>query len=92
MIRKSKAEYYNDYFLQHQNNIKRTYDGIKSIINANKKSKFFPSTLLDRQNCAVDGPSNLANTFNDYFASVGASLNAKIPDSPINFMTYVPQP
>ena len=38
-LKKSKKRYYVDYFTEHVNNIKKTWDGIKNIVNLKKTSK-----------------------------------------------------
>ena len=38
-IKKSKKRYYEDYFTEHVNNIKKTWDGIKKIVNLKKHPK-----------------------------------------------------
>ena len=35
--RKSKSNYFSEYFEQHQNDIKKTWDGIRNILNVSKK-------------------------------------------------------
>lgn len=90
MIRSSKILYFNSYFQQHKNNIKRTWDGIKSIINISKRSKTCPSQLLDHKHVLNETPAGIANTFNTYFTSVGNSLDSKIRSTSKNFREYMP--
>ena len=35
-LKKSKKQYYEQYFTEHVNNIKKTWDGIKNIVNIKK--------------------------------------------------------
>ena len=37
-LKKSKKQYYEQYFTEHVNNIKKTWDGIKKIVNLKKNS------------------------------------------------------
>ena len=37
-LKKSKKQYYEQYFTEHVNNIKKTWDGIKNIVNIKKTS------------------------------------------------------
>ena len=37
LIRISKRDYYKNYFEEHRSNMKKTWDGIRSIINVTKK-------------------------------------------------------
>ena len=37
LTRKSKKVYYSNYFSQHNSNIKKTWEGIRELVNMNKK-------------------------------------------------------
>ena len=39
VLKKSKKQYYADHFNEHVNNIKKTWDGIKKIVNVKKSSR-----------------------------------------------------
>ena len=38
LIRQSKKDYYSKFFLENQSNLKKTWEGIRNLININKKS------------------------------------------------------
>ena len=38
-LKKSKKQYYEQYFTDNVNNIRKTWDGIKNIVNVRKNSK-----------------------------------------------------
>ena len=90
MIRTSKVSYYQKYFQECKSNVRKTWDGVKFIINLNKKAKFLPTKVHDDANRMVTEPRHIATTFNKYFASVGQSLDAKIPESKRSYRDYMP--
>ena len=59
-----KYIYISCYFKVNYNNIRKTWDGIKSIINISNMKSMSPSSL--NVNNKVDN----ANCFNDYFSNV----------------------
>ena len=46
LLRKSKKNYYSSYFIQNQSNIKKTWDGIRNLINVSKKNNPSPTKLI----------------------------------------------
>ena len=46
LLRKSKQNYYTAYFLENQSNMKKTWDGIRTIINVSKKKTSPPTKLI----------------------------------------------
>ena len=46
LLRKSKINYYSRYFLEHQSNVKKTWDGIRNLLNVSKKKNVSPTKLL----------------------------------------------
>ena len=90
LLRLSKIQYYNTYFQEHKKNAKRTWDGIKAIININKKSKTYPSKLLDLNNNLKTTSESIANAFNDYFLTVDNSIDSRIRNPPNSFRDYMP--
>ena len=67
-LKKSKQTYYNKYFEKNWNNIKNTWKGIKSLTFLNSVASS-PSTVLSCDNDNTN-PYNIANTFNNYFATI----------------------
>ena len=90
MVRGSKISFYKQYFLEHKTNAKKTWDGINSILRQNKKTRFLPTSAIDRNGNMATSAGNIATVFNDYFASVGKSLDDKIPKTKVNFKKYMP--
>ena len=43
LIRRSKKDYYNNFFEEHKSNVKKTWEGIRNIVNISKKSRHSPN-------------------------------------------------
>lgn len=57
-----------------RNNVKKTWVGFKTILKAHKQSGITPKKILSGRKTLVEEP-----VFNQYFASIGKSLNANPP-------------
>ena len=76
-MKKSKQAYYDKYFERNCNNIKNTCKGIKSLIFL-KTLAFYIATVLSLDNGdTVTNPYDIANTFNNYFASIAETTKKK---------------
>ena len=74
-MKKSKQAYYDKYFERNWNNIKNIWKGVKSLISLKTVASNVP-TVLCLDNCdTVTNPYDIANTFNNYCASIAE--NAK---------------
>ena len=73
-MKKSKQAYFDKYFEANWNNIKNTWKGIKSLITLKSVASNVPTVLsLDNG----DAITSLANTFNNYFASIAETTKKK---------------
>ena len=90
-IKKSKKKYYKEYFENNISNMKKTWQGIKEIINMNNKSG--PQiNQLNYKGKLVDNNKDIANNFNDFFTNIGPLLDNEIPVSqcPNGSIVYLP--
>ena len=78
-LKKSKKNYYANYFSEHVNNIKKTWDGIKKIINAKKTNK---TSQVNIGGKITDNDKQIATNFNHFFVNVGPSTKESIPKVP----------
>ena len=76
-IRLSKKDHFQNFFSSHSNNLRKTWRGIKSIININKKGQGNPKSLVVDEELITD-PLEVANEFNTYFSNVAKKLLWKI--------------
>ena len=77
-VKKSKKEQYQNYFQKHSNNVKKAWDGIKSIVTLKSKDKTTPNSLMVNGN-VVTNKNCIAEIFNNFFVNVGSNLASKIP-------------
>ena len=77
-IKKAKRKYYKEYFENNLNNMKKTWQGIKEIINMNRKSNSFISHLTNNGK-QIDSNDEIATTFNNFFTNIGRELDKEIP-------------
>ena len=81
LIDKSYKEHNNSYFEEHNNNIKKAWEGIRKIVNVKKATKFSVSHL-NINGKAVDDSLGIANGFNDFFVNVGPNTEKNVPKVP----------
>ena len=92
LTRLSKKNHYKLFFDQNKTNIKQTWDGIKELVNLNKKQNSTPHKLILKRNKVVQDTKSIAKAFNAYFSSVGKSLDEKIPISNKSFTDFLTEP
>ena len=91
LLRKSKKNYYSRYFLEHQSNVKKTWDGIRNLINVSKKKNLSPTKLIYKNEEKVTNV-DMAESLNDFFVNIGSSVEAKIPKSQRHFSSFLGSP
>ena len=67
-IRKSKNEYYAEYFTKHKTNMKMLWSGIRSIINSKSNIGSIISCFT-HNGVKVDDSKQMANIFNNVFVN-----------------------
>ena len=88
-MKKSKQVYYDKYFERNWNNIKNTWKGIKSLISLNNVASHVPTVLSLDNTDTITNPHDIANTFNNYFASIAETKEKNIKNSNKNFSDYL---
>ena len=66
LLKRSKTNYYNHYFDINRNNIKNTWEGIKSILSI-KPNPSDISKILNTNDSTIANPVEIANVFNNLF-------------------------
>ena len=87
-MKRGKQNYYKKYFESNLNNSKNTWKGIKSIIAMKNVVSAVPSTLSHGEN-TITNPCEIANVFNNYFASVAETAEQNINYSHKHFYEYL---
>ena len=88
LLRQSKKKYYNDYFEEHKQNMKKTWDGIRNLINVSKKSSISINKIIHDNKTFTDNKS-IAKTLNNYFVNIGPSIEETIPQAKSPFQNYL---
>ena len=91
LIRKAKFNYYHEKFQEFSNDMKKTWKIINSIIATKKSSHDIPSTFYDG-NMSYTGTKDIAEGFNEFFVNVGPSLAEVIPNTDVNYESYLSDP
>ena len=66
LLRRSKANYYASYFEEHKNNAKKTWEGIRNIINISKKNNTLPTKLCYNKDTFTES-DKMAEAYNSFF-------------------------
>ena len=85
LMKKSKQGYYNKYFETYLNNIKNTWKGIKALISLKTLASSAPAVISHDNGNAINNPYDIANTFNNYFASMAETTKNNIKYSHKHF-------
>ena len=89
LMKKSKQAYYDKYFERNWNNIKNTWKGIKSLISLKTVASSVPTVLSLDNGDTITNPYDIANTFNNYFASIAKTTKKIIKYSHKHFSDYL---
>ena len=90
-IRKSKREYYDNYFKIHKSNMKKLWAGIRSIVNTKQRSRQLISQIKS-DGKDYDNPKDIANIFNKFFVNVADNVQKSIPSAPKSHKDYLKKP
>ena len=89
LMKKSKQAYYEKYFERNWNNIKNTWKGIKSLISLKTVVSNVPTLLPLDNGDTITNPYDIANTFNNYFASIAETTKKSIKYTHKHFSDYL---
>ena len=79
-LKKAKKIYYTKYFEENNNNIKKTLEGIRSIINI--KSTKSTISQIKVNNKVIINQKEIVDTLNNFFVNVGPNTERNIPVNP----------
>ena len=77
LMKRSKQAYFYKYFEANWNNIKNTWKGIKSLVTLKSVASNVPTVLSLDNGDTITNPYDIANTFNNYFASIAETTKKK---------------
>ena len=88
LIRKSKTNHFVKYFEENKSNVKKTWQGIRNIVNIAKKERILPNKVSYKDRTA-SSHSEIAGLFNNFFVNIGNTVENKIPKSRTDFLDYL---
>ena len=88
LMKKSKENYYNNFFQTNLKNIRNTWKGIKSLISNSDYGPFVPQNIYSNGTQRTD-PKNIVNAFNDYFCTVAIYIQSSIRFSFKSYEDYL---
>ena len=88
LTRTSKKQHFANFFQEHQSNLKKTWEGIRDLINVSKKSGINISKII-HDNKTITDNEGISNTINNFFVNIGSSVEAKIPAGQKSFKNYL---
>ena len=88
LLKRIKHNYFSKIFESNWNNIKNTWEGVKSFITLKYISTSVPRTL-NHNNKTVTNPAEIANIFNSHLVSVAEKTRANINYSHKHFSEYM---
>ena len=91
LIRNSKKQHFQNYFTESANDIRKTWTGIKNIINIRTSNKGQPTSILLNDEIETD-PTKIAEGFNGYFSSIAEKLQQNISFAGVDFSKYLTTP
>ena len=85
-----KQQYYTKFFKDNLTNMKKTWEGINSILARKSKNSKTVSFIKDPDdNSMSNNPDRIANILNEHFASVGPKLANKLPSVQRNYFEFL---
>ena len=88
LTKKSKQAYYDKYFERNLNNIKNTSKEIKSLISLKTVASSVTTVLSPDNGDTITNPYDIANIFNNCFASI-AEITKKVKNIHINIFQTI---
>jgi len=91
-IRLAKKQYYDNFFYNHKNDMKKTWGMINTILNRTKTKSHFPDHFLVNGQ-QISDKQDVSNAFNDYFTKIGLQLaNSVHSPEGISFKNFLENP
>ena len=85
-----KKEYYFYYFNENFTYVRKTWEGVSSLLNRKKNKNKTINTLKNfGSNTTINNKSIISNVLNKHFTSIGTKLAAKLPNSEKHFTQFL---
>ena len=89
VIKKSKTNYYNQFFKTNMN-MKNTWKGIRNLIPWKQSASPYIH-VLSQDNETASNPKKIVSIFNDYFSAIEETTKAKLRFSNKSFDEFLQQ-
>ena len=91
-IREQKRNYYYSKFAKYRNDVKKTWDTIRSVMDGNRFKNRFPLAFKINGKIITD-KHQIAECFNQFFTNIGPNLAAQVNNgNSIPFTSYLSTP
>ena len=88
VLRSAKNSYYKNIFRENAKNSKKIWSTFRNLFGTYKNNKRITEIKINNSSLVDD--REMANAFNEYFASVGKNLDESLPRSNSNFQDFLP--
>ena len=88
ITKKSKENYYKQYFKDNKNNLIKVWKGIKEIIPTKKTNKPHLSCLKIGEEYSTDS-EKMVKHFKKYFSTIAKNIDTRTPKSKKKFSDYL---
>ena len=80
---------YAEYFSVNAENVRKTWSGIKEIINVSKTSIPTSPVRINYNNTSLSNEKDIAKTMNEFFVNVGPNLDKDIQNSTCSYLDFL---
>ena len=87
----SKAKHYHHFFTDHKKNVPKTWEGIKLLVNINKRNDE-TVTCLNVDGIEETDPFLISNHFNKFFSTIAQKIEGKIVKTNKHFSDFLTEP
>ena len=87
ILKSQQKRYYENLIRENQNNLAKTWNIIKTVLNRRNQSQ--KSSKFTTSSGNITDNNEIARHFNEYFANIGPNLAMDIPLSPVSFHTFL---
>ena len=76
LTRSSKKNFYQNYFTEHNDNLRKIWQGVKEIIDIKGKSNNIPVCVTKNKEIITE-PTGVRNAFNNYYSNIAENILIK---------------
>ena len=88
----SKQNYFKSYFENNKNNSKKTWDGIRNIVNQKTKCQSNSSIFLNNNGKIIYDQKSVANIFNHHYSTIADKLVRKLGNPACEYQDFLRNP